>query len=84
MMKNLVISKHIHFRYESKILGGKTFIFHLETSKILIADKMAYEILKCIKSNTLTMERLSNIFPNSDCNEFVTNMIENGVVGYAH
>lgn len=44
------LKDNIVYRFESKILGGKTFIFDLYTGKILVSDKIAYEIMNMMNS----------------------------------
>lgn len=53
----MVISNNILFRYESKIDGGKLFIFDIEKYKVFNGGIVEYKILKYIQ-NSYDIEKI--------------------------
>jgi hypothetical protein len=79
------IGKNIVYRYESKIKNGLTFIFNIDTGKIVVSSKMAYDLLKFIENN----DELQDIqhfskenynITSSELNNFLEILIENKMI----
>lgn len=76
------IGKYICYRYESKIKGGKCFIFNLDTGKIYLSSKAAFDILEFIEFNEPSPEELYNNFAGDKPKLFFHNMVNIGVLSY--
>lgn len=78
------ICDHVVFRYEPKLLGGKTFIFNMKTQKILLSDESSYHILRCVLTNPLSKEEVLSAFGNTideaGLSDFLDTMYENDII----
>ncbi|WP_143147705.1 hypothetical protein [Clostridium collagenovorans] len=52
------LNKNIVYRYESKLFGGKTFIFNINDQKILLSDILAFDILRLIENEARSVEEI--------------------------
>lgn len=81
-MKEIVLQPYICYRYESKILNGKTFIFNLDNSKIYLGDAKVCDILEYIEINSPTIGIMEERFREVNINNFVKDMVKKGVLQY--
>ncbi len=75
------IKKNIVFRFVSKILDGKTFIFDIYSGKLLVSSKCAFDILNLLKEN-IDIDEISNILSiEKECVlEFVDTLSKNNFI----
>ena len=57
------LNPYVCYRYESRIKGGKSFIFHLDYGKSYLSNFEAYKILEFIdRFNALFVLRIFSLF----------------------
>lgn len=76
------LSPYVCYRYESKIYGGKTFIFQLDYGKIYISDYDAYRILEFIDFCHPEIDNLCSKFSSLDIQTFIRTMEQREVISY--
>ncbi|MBE6082818.1 MAG: PqqD family protein [Tissierellaceae bacterium] len=59
------LNKHIIYRFESKILNGKTFIFNLDTQDIFLSDEIAFDVLRLIDKEQVDADEIINRINNT-------------------
>lgn len=80
----LKINKYVCYRYESKIKGGKCFIFDLDKGKIYLSNKKAFSILEYIDFNKPSPQELETVFNGDEVTAFLKTMNEKGVLIYEY
>lgn len=81
-MQRIKLKPYICYRYESRIMGGKAFIFNLESAKIYLSGFEAYKVLEFIDFNIPKVDELVRSFKEINIKEFITDMINKGVLEY--